>query len=74
MTALKKTDSHYAPQSCSQKQNLMRLECSSKSTKAQIRLAKMSWQAVPKSRTSGGERRRMNDRRDTYLFGRRGTC
>jgi len=33
----------------------MRLECSSKSTKAQIRLAKMSWQAVPKSRTSCGE-------------------
>jgi len=33
----------------------MRLECSSKSTKAQIRLAKMSWQAVPKSRTGGGE-------------------
>ena len=33
----------------------MRLECSSKSAKAQIRLAKMSWQAVPKSRTSGGE-------------------
>ena len=31
----------------------MCLECSSKLTKAQSRLAKISWQAVPKSRTSG---------------------